>query len=445
MNILYYDCFCGISGDMNIGALIDLGVDIDYLKAELKKLSFEDEYELHVTQGMKMGIRGTKFDVELKNSVEDHDHDHDHKHDHDHDHDHDHKHDHNHDHKHGHNHDHEHSSKKPHIHRTFAMIKEMIQTSQLSERVKKQSIEIFYLIAVAEGKVHNKPIEEVHFHEVGATDSIIDIVGAAICLEALDIHKVLASSIQVGGGFVKCAHGKMPVPAPATAEILHDVPMKYNIVPFETTTPTGAAVLKATVSEYTDQPSIKVSKIGYGLGFKDFEIPNILRVYLASEQEVSVHNDISMDDLEQQTQYMIETNLDDMSSEGYPFVEELLFQAGALDVYKTSIMMKKGRPAIKLSILFKKEIRQDVLDIVFKHTTAAGVREVAVEKYMLRRAVETVDTCYGTIRVKHLYYQGIQIKSKPEYEDCAKAAKEHHVRLTDVYDQVAQGLLTTKR
>jgi uncharacterized protein (TIGR00299 family) protein len=245
MKVLYYDLFCGISGDMNLGALVDLGVDIDYLRSELNKLNISDEFEVVATRGMKQGISGTKIDVILHNQGEN-----------------------------------EQSHHHHHEHRNYAVIKDMISNSDLEASVKELSIEIFRLVAVAEGKVHGKPMDEVHFHEIGATDSIVDIVGAAICIDALKVDKIMASSVQVGGGFVRCAHGKMPVPAPATAEILEGVPIKYNIVPFETTTPTGAAIIKAVVSEFSDQHNLIVDKIGYSLGFKDFDIPNITRVYL---------------------------------------------------------------------------------------------------------------------------------------------------------------------
>jgi uncharacterized protein (TIGR00299 family) protein len=309
------------------------------------------------------------------------------------------------------------------------MIQEMIQESSLNQKVKDLSIEIFYIVAKAEGKVHGKALEEVHFHEVGATDSIVDIVGAAICLDVLKVDKVMASSVQVGGGFVKCAHGKMPVPAPATAEILMDVPMKYNLVPFETTTPTGAAILKASVSEFTDHQTFRIQKIGYGLGNKDFEIPNVLRVYLAESDDD--HRDLIIED-----QFLMSCNLDDMNGELLGYVENQLFEVGALDVFKTAITMKKGRLATKLSVLYKESIRNQVLDVLLKETTTAGVRETKVTKYMMRREFETFQISYGEIRVKHLFLDGQKVKSKAEYEDCLKLAKETGVSLHDIYREI---------
>lgn len=407
MRVLYYDLFCGISGDMNLGALVDLGVDFEYLKSELEKLNIDEEFELTLNRGMKHGISGSKVDVVLFNQG-------------------DHEEGHNH---HGHRHDtkgHTHKHAHHHDHRNFAIIKDIINSSELSEKVKTLSIEMFRLVAVAEAKVHGKSIEDVHFHEVGATDSIVDIVGAAICLEGLNVDKIMASSVQVGGGFVKCAHGKMPVPAPATAEILEGVPLKYNVVPFETTTPTGAAILKANVVEYSDQHKITVEKIGYGLGNKDFDIPNILRVYLG--QIVEEESGLLVEE-----QFIMACNIDDMSGEVFTYVENQLFNNGALDVFKTPIIMKKGRPATKLSVLFRGKDREQLQKILFTETTTAGIRETKVTKYMMERDFEKVETEYGRITLKNLYLDGVKIKSKPEYEDCAKLAKKHKLPLSAIY------------
>lgn len=257
MSILYYDCFCGISGDMNLGAMIDLGVDPEFLKAELAKLPMASEFEVHIQKAVKKGIEGTKVDVHLINEG--------HKH-----------HGHHHDHTHT-PHEHKHSH---HEHRNLDVIEKMINTSSLSDQVKALSLKIFMEVAKAEAKVHGKSLQEVHFHEVGAVDSIVDIVGAAICYDALGVSKVIASPVQLGGGFVKCDHGMMPVPAPATAEILKGVPVKIGLTDKEMTTPTGAAILKALVSEYSDQLQLNISKIGYGLGTRELEFPNVLRVML---------------------------------------------------------------------------------------------------------------------------------------------------------------------
>ncbi len=430
MRILYYDVFCGLSGDMNLGGMIDLGVDFEYLKMELKKLNIEDEFDLSLKKVQKHGITGSKVDVILLNQPDDkynqgywdqvaggkeehhHHDDSDHHHHHHDDNDH-----------HHHHHDHE--------HRTFKIIKEMIEGSDLNDHVKEIAIRIFRTIAEAEGKVHGKTLEDVHFHEVGATDSIVDIVGSAICLDALGVDKVMSSTVQVGGGFVSCAHGKMPVPAPATAEILKGVPLAYNIVPYETTTPTGAAILKALVDEYTNRQEFEILGVGYGSGSKDFEVPNMIRMYLAEEKE-----DFSLLDLEIVSQWMMETNIDDMNPELYGYVEEKLFELGALDVSKTPMIMKKGRPGIKLSILYKEGDRQDIIKFVLSQTTAGGVREYEVNKYMMKRKFREVKTKYGLIKIKDLILAGKVIKSKPEFEECRRLASEHQVAIQDIYDAV---------
>lgn len=276
MRILYYDCFSGISGDMNLGAMIDLGVDKDYLINELSKLNLEDEYKIEVRRDSRKGIEGTKVDVILNDNHGHHEHIHgdDHQYSHDNNHEHSQGHDH-------HHHCHEHNH---HIHRNLKDIEDMINSSSLSDNVKKLSLNMFMKVAEAEAKVHGKPLYQVHFHEVGAVDSIVDIVGAAICLDYLKVDKIMASSVELGGGFVKCAHGLIPVPAPATVEILKGIPVKLGIVPFETTTPTGAAILAANVNEFTDIKEFTIEKIGYGVGGRDTEIPNVLRVYLAKKK-----------------------------------------------------------------------------------------------------------------------------------------------------------------
>jgi len=392
MKILYYDCFCGISGDMNLGALIDLGVDKEYLIQELSKLNLDSEYELKISKELKKGISGTKVDVIL--TIQ------------------------------------HHSDDGHPRHRNLADIENIINTSSLSDRVKKVSLDMFIRIAKAEAKVHGKSLHEVHFHEVGATDSIVDLVGAALCLDYLKVDKIMASSVQVGGGFAKCAHGLIPIPAPATIEILQGIPMKSGIVPCETTTPTGAAILAGNVDVFTDKMNFSVSKIGYGIGYRDLEIPNVLRVYLGEEKHGLAGGE------EREDQYILETNIDDMNPEIYGYIEEKLFEKGALDVYKTAIWMKKSRPAMKLSILIKEKQERNILDVVFRETTALGIRKYKVEKIMLQRDFTQVKTQYGDITVKNSYYQGKLVKYKPEYEDCKKIASKRNIPIAKVYREV---------
>lgn len=427
MQILYYDCFAGISGDMHLGAMIDLGIDPDYLKSELSKLHMDNEFRLDIKKKIKNGITGTKVDVILLNENKSHHHDHDeHSHTHDHHHDHSHSHGHFHDPHQGHHHHHD---------RNYSVIKTMIENSDLSDGVKDLSIKIFYEIAVAEGKVHGKPLEEVHFHEVGAVDSIVDVVGSAICLDALEFDTVQASPVQLGGGFVMCDHGKIPVPAPATTEILKGIPIKSGLVQKEMTTPTGAAILKVIVESYTENKAFTIEKTAYGLGTRELEIPNVLRMYLGTVEEESRKLG-AYESMEHANQFILESNIDDMNSELYAYVEEKLFKIGVLDVFKTPIIMKKGRPAIKLSVLIRPEDRDAVLEVIFKETTSGGVREYPVTKHMMTKKYRQVETPYGPVQVKDFYYKKQLIKSKTEYEDCANIANEKDISIQTVYKAV---------
>ena len=299
MDVLYFDCLAGISGDMTIGALLDLGVEEDKLMSELNKIEL-DGYQLKVSKAQKSGITGTDFQVQIENTnshkteshgsagedSDDHSHGHSHEHNHTHDHDHTHEHDHshfNHD-EHEHNHSHEvqeeHSHDHgDHQHRNLHDIKHLINDSNLDDKVKELSLNMFQLVAEAEAKVHNKDVAEVHFHEVGAVDSIVDIVGVAICIRELDVDKVYASNLHIGTGFVECAHGTIPVPAPATTEILRDVPVYSKGVESELITPTGAAIIKTLADEFGPVPEMIIDRTGYGLGDRDLEITNLLRVY----------------------------------------------------------------------------------------------------------------------------------------------------------------------
>lgn len=262
MKILYYDCFAGISGDMNLGAMIDAGVDKDYLIKELSKLSINGEFEIEIKRDSRKGIEGTKVDVIL--SSEEHHHCENDQHENEHVHE-------------QHHNKHEHHS---HVHRNLKDIEDIINSSELNENVKSLSLSMFKKVAEAEAKVHGKPLYEVHFHEVGAVDSIVDIVGAAICLDYIKADKIISSPVELGGGFVKCAHGIIPIPAPATVEILKGIPVKTGKIPYETTTPTGAAILAVSVQEFSDTNEFIIEQTGYGVGGRDTEIPNILRIFI---------------------------------------------------------------------------------------------------------------------------------------------------------------------
>lgn len=393
MKILYYDCFAGISGDMNLGAMIDLGVDPAYLKDELCKMDL-DSYEIQVRRDQRQGICGTKVDVILDSGANL-------------------------------------SAGHVHGHRPFQDIVGIIDKSHLSDQVKRQSLDIFTKIAEAEAKIHGHAIDEVQFHEVGAIDSIVDIVGAAICYEYLKIDGILSSSIQVGGGTVRCSHGIFPVPAPATAEILTGIPIRSGIVPFETTTPTGAAILAVTAARFTDSLPFTILKIGYGIGQRDTDIPNVLRVFLAEMDEEEQDQDIEIKEA-----YLLECNIDDMNPEMYESTVEMLFEKGAQDVYLTPIIMKKSRPAVTISIICDAEHRRNLEEVLWLRTTTFGLRMNKISKHMLKRDIATVTTKYGPISVKNGYLRGDRIKWKLEYEDAKRLAQEKGVTIKAIYDSL---------
>jgi uncharacterized protein (TIGR00299 family) protein len=416
MKILYYDCFAGISGDMNLGAMLDLGIEADYLKNELSKLPVNG-YTLQVTRDIRKGISGTRVNViidEQRLLIADHGHGHDHEHGHPHT-----------------NLQAHHQEKKPH-HNSFAEIKQLILSSKLNDNIKDTSLAIFVKVAEAEAKIHNLPVGEVHFHEVGAVDSIVDIVGAAICLDKLGVDVVYCSTVELGGGSVRCSHGIYPVPAPATAEIVKHMPVRTGTVNYEATTPTGAAILAACVNEFTDKADFSILRTGYGIGARDGEIPNVLRVFLCES--------IDSKKPEKESSFIVECNIDDMNPEFYDYITDSLFTAGAKDVYITPIIMKKSRPAVKLSVLCTADAEARINEVLFRETSTIGVRKYKVDKTVLDRVIETISTPLGDVRVKSAFYKGVCIKSKPEYDDCIKIAREKGIPVSQVYREVEQEL-----
>ena len=389
MKILYYDCFAGISGDMNLGALIDLGVDPDFLKTELEKLNIEG-FHLEIKKDQRRGITGTKANVIIENQENE-------------------------------------------KHRHLRHVEEIVNNSSLSEQVKINALKIFDLVAVAEAKVHNISKEKVHFHEVGALDSIADIVGAAICLDYLKVDKVMSAPIQLGGGTVKCAHGIMPVPAPATAEIVKGIPVKTGLVNHEATTPTGAAILVATVDEFTDKIGLPISKTAYGIGNRDSEVPNVLRVYLLEDVNV-------VEDVDTEEAILLESNIDDMNPEHYDYILEQLFKAGANDAWLIPIIMKKSRPAVQLSVLCNETLTDKLKDIIFTQSTSLGIRQYRVKKNKLRREETVVNTSLGAVRIKQSFYNGKLIHTKPESDDCRKLAEENQLSLAEVEKEIRNQL-----
>jgi len=436
MKILYYDCFAGISGDMNLAAMIDLGVEPGYLRAELSKLGLDHEFELNVSTGSRHGIRGARVDVVLKGRDGRHDHAHE-----DTRHGHVHK-----DSPQGHHHGYEESSsghapsnedrpgehRHGHAaHRNLADIESIITGSTLAREVKKTSLAIFRKVAEAEAKVHGKALHEVHFHEVGATDSIVDIVGAAICFHRLGVDAVWASPVELGGGFVRCAHGVIPVPAPATVEILQGIPTTRGAVKQETATPTGAAILAALVDKFTGTPALVTEKTAYGIGHRDTDIPNVLRVHLArpacSRPAGSVRD-----------ARLLQCNIDDMTAEMLGVAMDLLMENGAMDVHFTPIQMKKNRPATCVSLLCSAADEERFKGLLFRHTTTLGIKSFPLDKTVLDISFERLDTPLGAVTMKNALRDGKVIRSKPELEDCREIARRHDMPLADVYTLIGR-------
>ena len=391
MKIIGYDCFSGISGDMNLGAMIDLGVDKAYLIGELNKLNLPG-WELIVQKDQRHGITGTKVTVR--------------------------------------------QTRHEHEHRHLSDIEKIIEDSALENKTKELSVKIFMKIAQAEATVHGISIDHVHFHEVGAVDSIIDVVGAAICFNALNVDAVHVSTVELGGGFVICDHGKLPVPAPATAELVKGIPVKKGGVDFEATTPTGAAILATLGTNFNPDLTIKIEKTAYGVGQKEHQdVPNLLRVFLG---ETIVNQETGHDALQ------IECNIDDMNPEFYDYISDRLFKAGASDVFFSNIIMKKGRPGILLNVICETELADTVKKIIFTESTSLGIRTFPFRKDTLIRKFETIQTIYGEVTVKRSYFNTKEVSCKPEYEECKRIASEKGIPVKEVYNNIMVQILRSE-
>ncbi|MED5381989.1 MAG: nickel pincer cofactor biosynthesis protein LarC [Verrucomicrobiota bacterium] len=417
MKTLYLDIFSGISGDMFLGAMIDLGVDASALEAELAKLKLAG-YQLHVGRKTKANIEGVKFDVHLlpaKGGEPSHEH--------------------------GHSHSHSHDDNGGHSHeRTFADIQSLINASALRDWVKEKSIAVFRRVAVAEGKVHGMPPGEVHFHEVGAVDSIIDIVGGCIALELLGKPRVLAAPVTEGTGWVDCAHGRFPVPTAATLEILgaRGVTVNQCDEPHELVTPTGAALLAEFAESFGLMRGVTPDRIGYGLGTRDMLTrPNVLRAVLG---QAAIAPEGKPLDWERDTVTVIETNLDDINAEHLGHFVETALEAGALDVFHTPIQMKKNRPGVLLTVLCAEVDADRFSEMILRETTALGIRRHAADRRKLRREVVTVETPLGQVRVKLGRLNGELVQSAPEYESCREVAAKAGVPLKAVYTAAQKAL-----
>ncbi len=381
MNIAYFDCISGISGDMILSAFIDMEMDMNYLNGELKKLSIGN-FSLNVKKIKRNGISATQLTVVANEE----------KH-----------------------------------HRNYNNIAEIIDKASINEKIKELSKKIFYRLALAEGKVHNKPVEEVHFHEVGAIDSIIDIIGSVICIDYFGIEKIFSSPIKLGSGLVRSEHGLIPVPAPATIELVKGYPVIKTDIQTELTTPTGAVILTTLSDGVYDNLKFIPKACGYGAGSKEIdEIPNILRILIGKEKSKFEHDEV----------LIIETNIDDLNSEVYPYVIDKLFNNGALDIYITPVIMKKGRPGNILSVLCEKKQLENISEIIFRETTTIGLRISEVRRLKLKREIIEFDTQFGKVKAKKVFIDGKE-KIVPEYEECKRIAKKNNIPLNDVYNLIS--------
>ena len=413
--ILYLDCFSGISGDMMIGALLDIGASEDALREGLSQLPIGAEYRLSIEKTYPSGIGGTSFDVHLEPRGHGHSHDHsDHNHDHNHDHDHDHNHDHDHGHGHHHGH-HDHGHADTHG-RSYVDIVNMIRSSPLPERIVTRAIAVFRAIGEAEAAVHGKTLEEVHFHEVGAVDSIVDIVGAAIALENLAIDRIVVSVISDGSGTIRCQHGVIPVPVPAVVKMLEgtDIPFRPGTADTELVTPTGLGLAKTLADSYGSMPDMRILRVGYGLGKRDIGRLNALRVFLGESREAEVPG---MD-----SAAVLECSIDSTTPEDLAYAAEILMASGALDVTMIPAHMKKGRSGILLQVMCRPEDTERVAELMFRHTGTVGIRTRISDRYVMDRRWEPVETPYGVIRVKKVSWGDIT-RAYPEYEDLKSVAK----------------------
>jgi len=401
MKTLYLQCNMGAAGDMLLAALLELLPDRDAFLTRLNSLGLPG-VRYAAESAVRCGITGTHMAVTV-HGEEEHSHDH---------HAHDHHHDHGHHHEHEHEHHHEHTH---HHHSTLADIRHTIGHLPVSDSVKEKACAVYQRLADAESRVHGQPVEAVHFHEVGAWDAVADVVGVCMALEELKPERILASPIHVGSGNVRCAHGILPVPAPATALLLQNVPIHSGEIRGELCTPTGAALLTEFVSDFGPMPPMRVKAIGYGMGTKEFPMANCVRAHWGETD--ADHGEVTE----------LSCNLDDMTAEAIGFAQEILLQAGALDVFTTAIGMKKSRLGVMLTCICRTEDAPAMAERMLRHTTTWGVREQTCRRYTLPRTVETVQTPYGSIRIKRSGG-----KAKAEYEDAAAAARAHGVTLAEV-------------
>ncbi|MEA4898721.1 MAG: nickel pincer cofactor biosynthesis protein LarC [Christensenellaceae bacterium] len=414
MKLLYLECAMGASGDMLMGALVGLLENPEEFVREMNALGLPG-VRVRMEPSVKCGITGTHMSVtvrgEEEESLDHHGHAHDHGHDHDHPHDHGHDHPHVHDHPHG------------HSHTGIREIEHILGGLPVSDAVKRDALAVYARIAQAESEAHGKPVEQIHFHEVGALDAVADIVGVALLMERLAPDKVVASPINTGYGHVRCAHGVLPVPAPATASILRGVPIYAGGVEGELCTPTGAALLRHFVREFKPMQLMTTEKISCGMGKKDFPVANCVRAFWGDTQA------------ELPRIAEIQCNLDDMSPEAIGYAVNLLLENGALDAFTTPIFMKKNRPGVLLTCLCNEPNAEAFARLMLKHTTTLGVRKTIQERYTMLPHAETLETRFGSVRMKYSQGYGAQ-KRKPEYDDVARIAAAYDLSITDVLAEI---------
>lgn len=390
MKTAYFDCFAGISGDMTLGALLDLGIPVKWLVEQLHAMPL-DGFTITKESVRVNGIQATQVQIDL-------------------------------------------AEKHRHCH--WKDIRNLIERAPFEDDVKANSLKIFEKIAVAESDIHGVPVEEVHFHEVGALDSIIDIVGSSLCMAYLGIEAVYASKIPLGSGFVTCDHGTLPVPAPATLSILKGVPVYGGSVPHEMATPTGAAIISSYALEFGGLPDIEIESVGYGAGQRQLaEIPNVLRVMIGRQIDKNTSYQMNM---QHEDVHIIESCIDDMNPELFGYLMERLFEDGALDVYWIPAFMKKNRPGTLVQVLCRPEKEKDLIYRIMTESTTSGVRSYRVGRYTLQREMTTVNTIYGSITVKSMIDPDGHARMMPEYEVCSRIARDHHLPLHTVYAEVAK-------
>jgi uncharacterized protein (TIGR00299 family) protein len=445
MRIAYLECFSGISGDMFLGALVDAGVSPQLLEGTVAALGLGARLE--ISRVMRSGISATKVDVWVdgekdmpreefwaKQDVA-------HPHHDEHGHHHPHHEEHEHPHSHGHEPSHGEVSraKTPapqnygHSHRGLTEIRKIIAAGAISDSAKRSATAIFENLGAAEAKIHNVPLEQIHFHEVGAVDAMVDIICAAVGAEALGVDEIVCSPLNVGGGTVQCAHGTFPVPAPATVELLKDAPVYSSGVQAELVTPTGAAIVKTLVRRFSSFPSMKIEKTGYGAGSRDFERnANVVRLVIGEAASAKINSE---------TITVLEANIDDLNPQVFGYVMDRLLEAGALDVFGMPVQMKKNRPGTLLTVLCKTENAGELTKLIFEETTTLGVRSREEMRQTLARRWENVRTPWGEVRIKIASMNGTVTNYAPEYEDCRRIASEHQVPLKTVMQEASRAYL----